>query len=89
MGAALVDPIPLGWKASNVEPVGNSDLQGHGGCVRMRNAEAMRHFCVGTLGLKQHPQKDNWPGWEGSFYPVRLSSLRGSKLWRDIIKSSP
>jgi len=53
----------------------------------MRNAEAMRHFCVGTLGLKQHPEKDNWLGWEGSFYPIRLSRFRGSKLWRDITKS--
>jgi len=26
--------------------------------VRVRNAEAMRHFYVGILGLKPHPEKN-------------------------------
>lgn len=40
--------------------------------VRVRNAEAMRHFYVGILGLKPHPEKDNWLGWKDGGYPVHL-----------------
>jgi hypothetical protein len=38
-GAATADPIPPGWQASNMEPVGYSGLEGRGGAFKL----AIRH----------------------------------------------
>ena len=42
--------------------------------VRVRDAAAARAFYVGVLGLRPHPEKDNWLGWDASTYPVHLMS---------------
>ena len=49
--------------------------------VRVRNTEAMRHFYITVIGLKPHPEKDNWLGWEGGGYPVHL--MAGTELSAD------
>ena len=42
--------------------------------LRIRNAEAIRAFYVGVLGLEPHPQKQNWLGWKGGGHPIHLMS---------------
>src|SRR5258706_16484434 len=34
-GPLAADPVPPGWEASNMQPVGYSDLQGHKGAFKV------------------------------------------------------